>query len=108
MLREMMHELLDDWGAFLDLRLYQEALTHFCGGESQVIQRLPLTREGISLGTQHFHVHSPDIAFRVTAVTENDETMESHLGRLLALTELRALQWINLKHSDIQLVTIAN
>jgi GxxExxY protein len=106
-LREMLQELLEDWGAFLDFELHTQALTHFCGGESQVIQRLPLTRDGISLGTQRFHVHFPGIAFRVTAVTESADAVETHLRRLLALTELHALQWINLNHSDIQLVTIA-
>ncbi len=31
---------------------------------------------------------------------------ESHLRRLLALTDLRAMQWINLNHTDIQFVTL--
>ncbi len=106
-LRQVMQGLLADWGAFLDFGLYQQALTHFCGGESQVIQRWPLRRNGISLGTQRFHVHSPEVAFRVTAVTEQVGTMETHLRRLLSLTELRALHWINLNHAEIQFVTIA-
>jgi len=105
-LRTMMVELLADWGAFLDFELYQQALTHFCGGESRVVQRLPLRRKGVALGTQRFHVHSPGLAFVVTAVTSQVEAMETHLRRLLTLTRLEALQWINLNHSDIQFVTI--
>lgn len=105
-LRRMMQELLADWGAFLDFELYQQALTYFCGGESCVLQRCPLSRNGISLGTQRFHVHSPRLAFRVTAVTEQIEAMETHLRRLMALTELEAMQWINLNHAEIQFVTI--
>jgi len=107
-LREMIRDLLDDWGAFLDFELYQKTLTYFCGGELRVIKRLPLTRDGISLGAQRFHIHSPGIAFRVTAVNENVESMESHLRRLLVLTDMNALQWINLNHSEIQLKTITN
>jgi GxxExxY protein len=103
---QVMQHLLVDWGAFLALELYQQALTHFCGGEEHVIQRLPLNRDGIRLGTQRFHIHSPDTAFRVTAVTEELNAMEAHLRRLLALTGLRALQWINLDHHTIQFVTI--
>lgn len=101
-----MHDLLADWGAFLDFELYQQVLAHFCGGEGEVIQRLPLNRDGISLGTQRFHMHSPGVAFRVTAVTRQVEAMESHLRRLLVLTELHALQWINLNHAEIQFTTI--
>jgi len=101
-----MRELLGDWGAFLARELYEQALTHFCGGESHVVQRLPLHRDGISLGTQRFHVHSPGIAFRVTTVTEQTEGMESQLRRLLALTDLKAMQWVNLNHTNIQLTTL--
>lgn len=32
--------------------------------------------------------------------------MEMQLRRLLALTELRALQWINLNHAHIQFITL--
>ena len=105
-LRHTIRELLADWGAFLDFTLYQEGLAHLLGGESRVLQRLPLHRDGLSLGTQRFHVHSPGTAFRITAVTERAEATESHLRRLLALTELQALQWINLSHAHIQFVTL--
>ncbi len=74
-LRQTMHDLLRDWGAFLDFELYQQALSHFCGGESLVLQRLQLYRDGIPLGTQRFHVHAPKIAFRVTAVNRLVEAM---------------------------------
>lgn len=105
-LRHTMQDLLGDWGAFLDYRLYEQALTHFCGGEPEVIQRLPLSRMGNSLGKQRFHVHAPRLAFRVTAVTKQTTYLEKQLRRLLALTELHALQWINLSHSDIHLITL--
>lgn len=106
MLLRTVQDVLADWGAFLDYRLYEQALTHFCGGEAEVIQRLPLCRSGNSLGSQRFHVHAPWVAFRVTAVTRQISEMESQLRRLVALTELRGLQWINFNHADIELVTL--
>jgi hypothetical protein len=105
-LRETMYHLLADWVACLNLGLYEQALTHFCGGDTQVIQRLPLNCKGTSLGTQRFQIHSPGIAFRVTAVTRQIQSMETHLRRLLSLTELHAMQWINLNHTEIQLATL--
>lgn len=105
-LRTTMRALLTDWGAFLDFNLYQEALTHFLGGEQRVVQRLPLRRQCIALGNQTFHIHAPDIAFRVTAVSDHGGATEEHLRRLLALTELQALQWINLCQAEIALVTL--
>jgi len=106
-LRQMALELLDDWGAFLEIPLYQEAVTHFLGGERCTVQRLPLQRGSVTLGTQRFHLHGHGVAFRITAVTEQPESAEAQLRSLLALTELRAIQWINLNHADAQFVTLS-
>lgn len=105
-LRQTMLDLLQDWGAFLDFALYQEALVHFLGGASNVERQVSLHREGLDLGRQRMFVHTPGIAFRITAYTESQTHVESHLRRLLALTDLKAIQWINLNHSKIEFTTI--
>ncbi len=106
LLRQTMLELLQDWGAFLDFALYQEALIHFLGGAGNVERSLSLHREGLGLGRQRMLVHAPGVAFRITAYTENLNQIESHLRRLLALTDLKTLQWINLNHAQIEFTTI--
>lgn len=105
-LRQTMCELLRDWGAFLDLALYQEALVFFLGGETKVRSLVNLNRNGLNLGSQHMLTHSADVAFRLTAFTKSGVTAASHLQRLLALTNLKAIQWINLNHTQIEFTTI--
>lgn len=105
-LRSVMTDLLADWGAFLEVSLYQEALTHFLGGEEQVVQRVPLARSGLPLGTQRMHVYAHGVAFVVTAYTTGLPSHEINLRKLLALTPLTALQWVNLEHANIQFVTL--
>ena len=105
-LRHTLTDLLQDWGAFLSVDLYQEALIHFLGGASNIEHRVNLRRAGIDLGTQRMFVHTPGVAFRLTAVTEDQQFVESHLRRLLALTELKAIQWINLNHARIEFTTL--
>jgi GxxExxY protein len=105
-LRQTLCDLLQDWGAFLEVGLYQEALIHFLGGQSNVERRISLSRNGLDLGNQQMFVHTPANAFRLTAVTEDQQYVESHLRRLLALTNLRAIQWINLNHARIEFTTI--
>ncbi len=105
-LRQTLCDLMRDWGAFLEVSLYQEALIHFLGGTSNIEHRVSLSRGGIDLGTQRMFVHTPGVTFRLTAVTEDQQYVESHLRRLLALTSLRAIQWINLNHTRIELRTI--
>jgi GxxExxY protein len=105
-LRQTFLELLKDWGAFLDIGLYQEALVHFLGGASNVELRVRLHRGDLDLGGQRMFVHAPGLAFRVTAFTESHGNIESHLRRLLAITDLDTIQWINLNHSKIEFTTI--
>jgi hypothetical protein len=101
-----MLDLLQDWGAFLSASLYQEALIHLLGGESNIERRIGLHRDGLDLGGQRMFLHSPGIAFRVTGFTEGQSHLESHLRRLLALTELKSIQWINLNHAQIEFTTL--
>jgi GxxExxY protein len=105
-LRQTMFDLLQDWGAFLDFALYQEALVHFLGGASNVERQVSLGRNELDLGRQRMFVHSPGVAFRITAYTDSQSYIESHLRRLLALTDLKAIQWINLNHAQIEFATI--
>jgi GxxExxY protein len=105
-LRLTLMELLCEWGAFLTANLYEEALVSFFGGEAQVEQRVNLSRGGIRLGSQRMLLHAPSVAFKLTAATEHRQHVEAHLRRLLALTNLQALQWINLNHFEIELTTL--
>jgi len=106
LLRQMMQDLLQDWGAFLDLALYQEAIVDFLGGAGNVERRVSLNRRGLDLGGQRMLMHAPGISFRITAFTESQSHIEQHLRRLLSLTDLAAIQWINLNHSKIEFTTI--
>ena len=105
-LRRTLCELLADWGAFLDLALYQEALVHFLGGAARVEQRIRLSRGSIELGGQRLLLHAPGVALRLTALTREQNAAEFHLRRLLRLTDLDAIQWINLNHGRIEFVTL--
>jgi GxxExxY protein len=98
--------LLQDWGAFLETQLYEEALVHFLGGEDACRKRIELQRNGHPLGTHRVSMHSPEHFFVVTAMSHETGPYRQQLKRLLRLTDLSGLQWINLNHHDIELVTI--
>ncbi len=106
LIHQTMLRVLADWGAFLDFNLYQTALIHFLGGVEKTEQRIKLSRSGMNLGTQRMLCHAPELAFRVTAVTRGQQSIESNLRRLLALSNLKAIQWINLNHAHIEFTTI--
>jgi GxxExxY protein len=103
---DLLHQLLAEWGAFLDPLLYLEALTHFLGGEERVVREVSVTCGGAIIGTQKMHLVTDNIAFSVTASTHRPETIFDHHRRFLRHTPLRALQWVNLNHKRIELRTI--
>jgi GxxExxY protein len=98
--------LLRDWGGYLELPLYVEALTHFLGGEQNVVRLVSLTRADTKLGNQKFHLLTPDTAFRVTALADGAEHYERHLQALLNHSPLRTIQWVNLARHRVEFVTL--
>src|SRR5258706_6883747 len=106
LLRITLLNLLEDWGAFLELRLYLEALTYFLGGEEKVARMVELGRNGLSLGNQRCHLVNEDTAFPLTALTAATEHYEQQLQSFLRHSPLRALDWINLAGHRVQFVTL--
>jgi len=103
--RKLLVTLLNDWGCFLQLPLYQAAITHFFGGDERVVRLVRVTVEGETLTTQPTHTLNPTTAFKLTA-TPDIEIMEDALRRFLHHTELTAIQWVNLHNHDITFVTL--
>jgi GxxExxY protein len=104
-LLEFTTSLLEDWGAFLDFNLYQEALVHHFLSAGTGHCRAALTLEGIELGMQDFCFHHPEVCFVVSGYQEPDG-MTSHYLRLLALSKFKGMQWINMHHNTIGFTTL--
>jgi len=51
-------------------------------------------------------MHAEDCGFVVTALGPNHGAHERELRRLLTGLPLRALQWVNIHHREMQLVTV--
>jgi GxxExxY protein len=102
-LYDILAELLHEWGNCLDTPLYEEALTHFLGGESAVLRPVKVHFDGTELGEQVFRLAAERIAFKLTAFdTEAAQTnFAPHAYRLLAHAELDALLWVNLGRHEI-------
>lgn len=103
-LREILMALMEDWGLYLEAALYNQALIHFWGGEDHVLELRSLTRDGISIGDQRFHICGDQQAFVITRF-ENPARHASHLRPLLNLSPLKAMHWINLWQREVYLTT---
>jgi len=106
-LRQLILELLADWGTSLHQTLYTQALVDCLGGDNAVIQQMPMQLDEVPLGNQRFHLASPHEAFRIT--TFQEELTAGHqyqLRKLLAPSPLEAIHWINIARHEVSLNTI--
>ena len=108
--RELLLELLADWGTCLELSLYEEALTHFLGGESVVVRRASVVLDEVPLGSEPFRYAADDVAFKLTSFEDRralDRYLD-HAGRLLRHTDLRALLSINIARKTITFTALVS
>ncbi len=105
--KDRMVELPRDWGTGLDLGLYEEAAACLCGQPPDVESNVEIRLVNRSLGVQRMRLSAPDVGLKITAMThEGQGEYHSHIERLLAHTDLRAIQWINIARPDVRFKTI--
>jgi len=106
--RQLIVDLLTDWGTSLDQILYTQALAACLGGETSVIQQVPMQLDGVPIGNQRFHLASPDQAFRITTFQEQLTLgHQNQLRKLMAPSPLKAIHWINIAHHEVSLITLS-
>jgi len=105
-LRFIFLELLADWGAFLQMSLYREAVMHFFGGPSVALRPVTIYDANSPQGTHKVCLIAEDIAVALTALKEGRAQMKDHLQRFLRHTRLTCIQWINMDNHDIEFQTL--
>lgn len=99
--------LIHDWGTCLSSSLYTQAIVANLGGEDIVVRHLPISLDGEYVGNQKFRLLAPGIAFEITTFNRDDlSKQEIHLKKLLATTQLAAIQWVNIARHEIAFKTI--
>jgi GxxExxY protein len=105
--RDMLIPLIRDWGVGLEVGLYEEALTHFLGGEERVLLPVPVIGKKGHLHDQRMRLLAPDVAFKLTSFSEENNNFEPHARKLLEHTTLKAIHWANLTMHRITFTTIS-
>lgn len=106
-LSSVTENLFHELGAYLDFRLYEEALVFSFGGAKKVIQRVPMRRVGTSLGTSTFASHGSGLCFSFSAF-KNHDSQRSHFRRRLQLSPFSHMQWINMVNNVIHFETLSD
>lgn len=107
-IKDILFELLADWGTGLELPLYEEALTHFLGGTEHVVRQAEVQFEGRTVWRQDFRHSADGVALKLTAF-EDDQCLadfEKHAHRLLDHTSLTAIVWANVGRKLVTFSTL--
>lgn len=100
--REILTELCGDWGTGLEVGLYQEAVTHFLGGEEKLHVPVPVYGSAGHLADQRMRLAEPGVAFKITGLTEGLESFANHARALLRHTRLQAIHWANVTPNAVR------
>jgi GxxExxY protein len=85
-------ELLRDWGAFLEVQLYRDALVHFLGGTDVVSRPVGIFNGPRQIGTQTLNLLNDSVALAITTKHKDIGAMRDQLGCLLRHTHLTHFQ----------------
>ena len=85
---------------------YRDVITHFLGGETDVVRNVEVDSLYGQLGAQSVYLVTPKIAFSVTAAIHRPEVFKVHQRRFLSHTSLNAMHWINIAGSSVSICTI--
>lgn len=105
-LQELLVAVLRDWGTGLELRLYEEVVTHFFGGDECVQRDVEVRLEGCRLGRQTARLINPKTAFKLTSLHRNLSAFETHAKRFLEHTGLDYLAWVNISLWEVTFVLV--
>ena len=105
-LRGVVLRLLEEWGAFLDINLYKEAVVHFLGGKASLMRPVEISVEGCSAGRQKMCLLDFETGLHISSIIRHEQAYQKQLQRLLAHTSLKQMQWVNFNRENIQLITL--
>jgi len=105
-LQKVVCDLLREWGAFLDINLYREAMIHFLGGEEALQKPVSVVEADRVVGSQKMLLLDAETGLHVSSVIRHERTYKKQLSRLLKHTSLQQIQWVNLNREIVQLITL--
>ena len=96
--------LLRDWGAYLEVSLYREAIAYLLHlGEPVPVD---IYGNGSVVGRQRMFLLPEDAALACTALRKNLDAMDDQFRKLLRHTKLRFIHWLNFNQNTLELTTI--
>lgn len=105
-IKEVLEELLEDWGTHLSLEIYRLAMIHFCCQPELSRQPLPIKTGLPHTGTINLPRIDEGTFLYLTSNTAHRADHEKHIHKILEMTRQSSAQWIHFDKNRICLRTI--
>jgi GxxExxY protein len=105
-IKEILRQLLDDWGTHLSLEIYRQALAHFCCQQELSEQPLDIKTRSGHTGNIYLHRIDRGTFLYLTSNASHLPDHEKHLRKILEMTNQSGAQWIHFDKTHICLRTI--
>lgn len=104
--RDILMSLITDLGTGLETALYEEAITHFLGGETNVLLPVKVIGSIGYVADQRMRHAAPKIVFKITALQEGLDEFEIQARKLLTYADVEAILWANMTQTTITFTTL--
>ncbi len=105
-LNNLLNSLLKEWGAYLDIDLYKEAIIFFLGGKDKTVSTVDILKENEVVGKQQMTTLNKNTAFHLSPIKNDYKNYEKHICKLLSHTSLTNIIWVNFDNNNIQIKNI--
>ncbi len=105
-IREIVQNLLVDWGVYLDVNLYREAVCHFLGGDDVLMQPVNIFVNNYLVGHQRLCCLDEETCLHISSTIRHFESYKKQLLKIFEHTSLKQIQWINFNRATVQLITL--
>ena len=105
---ELVESMVKEWGCFLDVHLYEDAIIYFLGGEEKVRKTVDVMLEGRLVGEHPMYLVDEITGLHVSSVIKGGNQYRRHLERMLFHTNLESVVWINFYRNRVQFISLEN
>jgi hypothetical protein len=106
LIRDILYRLLAEWGVFLDVNLYRDALFYLLGGRDSLHRSVNVFVGGQAVGTQKLCCLDEETCLHISSTIRHFDTYRKQLLKLFDHTNLKHIQWINFNRAIVQMITL--
>lgn len=98
---DIVNSILKEWGCFLDVRLYEEAVIHFLGGQKKIWKPVNIMHEDRLVGKHPMCLVDEMTGIHISSVVKGIDQYRKHLERMLFHTNLKHMVWVNFNRNKV-------